>query len=308
MTIARTVTAWLKAARLPSQSYIALPLLLGQVMAFQSGAEWSWWVFALVQAFGLFDQLYIVFANDYADRDIDGQNETSTIFSGGSRVLVDGELTPRQLLVAAWVMAGLSVAVGVALGIGWGRWLPLPLIVFGLGLLWAYSYGPAKLSYRGGGELLQMLGVGLVLPMVGWTAQAGGTDEFPWQVLAFILPMSLATAICTALPDEPSDRESSKRTLAVLLGGPAARGLAILLNGVGMALFAGLGWSSIVALGGIDWSRTELLTLPAVGLGGQLVFSWFAKPGSRGILGFIFFGLLVNLSLIGGLVLDLALP
>lgn len=297
------LVAWLKAARLPSQSYIALPLLLGQVMAWRATGSWSWEIFALVQAFGVFDQFYIVFANDYADRETDVHNETSTIFSGGSRVLVDGTLSPASLLRAALVMVVLSVATGATLAGVWGRVWTLPLMLVGLGLLWAYSYGPIRLSYRGGGELLQMLGVGLVLPLIGWDAQAGGIAGFPWETLAFLLPMNLATGICTALPDEPSDRASDKRSLAVLLGGATARKLIVGLNLAGMAAF---GWLAHGVIPDLDVAWWTLLVVPAVGVVGQLLSAPSAQPGSRGILVFVFCGLLTNLALTAGIVLALA--
>ena len=85
-------------------------------------------------------------------------------------------------------------------------------------LLWMYSYRPLSLSYRGGGEVLQMLGVGVVLPLFGYYIQAGGLAQFPYQFLLFILPSQLACAFSTTLPDFRSDRMSRKRTLSVLLG------------------------------------------------------------------------------------------
>lgn len=298
------VVAWLKAARPPSQSYIALPLLLGQLLAWRATDNWSWAIFVWVQLFGVFDQLYIVFANDYADQETDALNRTSTIFSGGSRVLVDGSLAPRALFRAAALMAFLALGTGVALVVGWDRTASLPLMAAGIALLWAYSYAPLRMSYRGGGELLQMLGVGLVLPLIGFEAQAGSLAAFPWAALAFLLPLNLATSLSTALPDEPSDRASEKRTAAVLLGGPVARGVVIGLNALGLGLFVAV---APAVLG----SQAEpyvagLLFIPAAALAVQLLAARRAAPGSRAILLFVFFSLLCNLSLVAGLCLLLA--
>lgn len=298
------VGAWIRASRLPSQSYIALPLLLGQLTAWRATGEWSWGIFALVQAFGIFDQLYIVYANDYADQDTDQLNETNTIFSGGSRVLVDGEISPESLLRAAALMAVLAVGTGIALLIGWGRVLSVPLMVTGILLLWAYSYGPLRMSYRGGGEILQMLGVGLILPLIGFEAQAGTLVGFPWEMLAFLLPMNLATGLCTALPDEPSDRASQKRTFAVVAGGATARGVIVGLNVVGLLAFTLVGASQIV---GLEWSVETFVIVPVIALFGQLAVMPRATPGSVSMLVFVFFGLLCNLSLVAGLLLDLAI-
>lgn len=211
------IRSWLKAARLPSQSYIALPLLLGQVLGWASTGSWSWTIFVLVQLFGITDQLYIVWANDYADRDTDAKNDTFTIFSGGSRVLVDQSITPITLLRAAQAMVLLSVLLLITLSALSNPYI-LPIGSTGLLLLWAYSFKPFMLSYRGGGELLQTLGVGMVLPLIGYMAQGGELFGFPWDYLAILFPLNLATAIATALPDLPSDSQSNKRTIPVKFG------------------------------------------------------------------------------------------
>jgi 1,4-dihydroxy-2-naphthoate octaprenyltransferase len=279
-----------------------LPLILGQVLAWRATEMWSWPVFLIVLLFGVFDQLYIVFANDYADRETDALNETSTIFSGGSRILVEGSIAPESLLRAAVLMAALALGTGIALVIGWGRGLVLPLIVIGLGMLWAYSFGPLRMSYRGGGEILQMLGVGLILPLIGYAAQAGDLSRFPSEVLAFLLPLNLSTALCTALPDEPSDRVSHKRTLPVLLGGAPVRAGIIMLNAGGLVLFAIL---AAPALGTLSVSVGSLLSLPVVSIVAQSLAAGSAVPGGRSMLVFVFFGLLCNLSLVALLIIAL---
>ena len=82
-----------------------------------------------------------------------------------------------------------------------------------------------------------MLGVGVVLPVFGYYGQAGTLDSFPWHLLAFILPCQLACAMATALPDEPSDRASSKLTAAVLLGPVVVKRTIILLNAASLIFF-----------------------------------------------------------------------
>src|SRR5687767_1715008 len=95
------IHAWVQAARPLAQANIALPLLVGQLLAFAITGVWSWPLFVLVHVAGVLDQLYIVFANDLADEEGDRNNTTFNLFSGGSRVLVDGKLDRRQLGRAA---------------------------------------------------------------------------------------------------------------------------------------------------------------------------------------------------------------
>jgi 1,4-dihydroxy-2-naphthoate polyprenyltransferase len=271
--------AWMQAARLPSQMYIFWPLLLGQALAM--GAGLSWEIVLICHFYGLVSQLYIVFANDVADMATDRRNFTFTLFSGGSRVLVDGLLARGQLARAAVLCAALSVLAGMLLGIRHNHWLPLPLILVGLGLLWAYSYPPLRLSYRGGGEFLQMIGVGLVLPMIGFSAHTGTLSGLPWVLMPLMLALSLSCAMATALPDEPSDRMDGKLTHAVRFGVAASQRSILRLNVLATT------WLVLVPLPGTtSWSRFFMaLACAGLWLVSQRLVG--AKPGERGMLHFV---------------------
>ena len=284
------MASWIKAARLPSQTYIFLPLLLGEAVALNHGSGFSISRFVTVHLFGLAIQLYIVFANDYADQETDRNNVTFTPFSGGSRVLVDGDLTPFQILKAARLMALTSIGLGMILGVMAGSIVPIIMAVLGVLLLFLYSYRPVQLSYKGGGELLQMIGVGIVLPIMGYTAFSGRLDSFPWEILFVVLPTQLACAIGTAEPDEPSDRADQKKTIPVLLG-PLSRKLVVSLH-------------SLTALQ-IIWLFTPapvdgllLLVLLVASVIGQLFFMR-SKAGDVGVLAFTFLSILSTLTSMG---------
>jgi 1,4-dihydroxy-2-naphthoate polyprenyltransferase len=301
MTAGRgTLRAWIQASRLPSQSYIALPLLLGQLLALRAkGESIPFGLLVCVQLFGFFDQLYIVYANDWADQETDRRNQTATPFSGGSRVLVEGRISPRALGGAALFCAAAMLAVSVGLaGVQDAPGL-VPLAFVALGLLWAYSYPPLRLSYRGGGELLQMVGVAGVLPLYGYLAQGGDWARFPWPLTVVLLPTHLACAIATALPDEPSDRESHKRTVPVRWGGERAVWLIAALNGLSLAL-APWGLASLGMKAG--WA----LVVPAAATLAVLALRP-APPGSRLIQARVAACITATLALVAIPLVDLAM-
>jgi 1,4-dihydroxy-2-naphthoate octaprenyltransferase len=161
-------------------------------------------------------------------------------------------------------------------------WMPLVLGIVGVLLLWAYSYRPFLLSYRGGGELLQMIGVGGVLPLLGYVAQNGGSLEgFQWMVLAVTLPISLACGITTSLPDRPSDLSSSKKTSAVLLGSKGAQSLALIL-------FAGSMTAWIILFGGAYsvlsvWIPAGIVLL----FFSEAIFDWGGSAGEARLNNFV---------------------
>ena len=92
-----------------------------------------------------------------------------------------------------------------------------------MGLFVAYSLPPFELNYRGGGELLEMLGVGIALPLFNAYLQSGSVSG--WPVLLGFSCLGLASAIASGLSDEESDRLGGKRTVTSTLGNAWARRL-----------------------------------------------------------------------------------
>ena len=234
------ISAWVQAARPLSQANIAVPLLFGQALAFGAFDTFTWKRFAWVHAFGLLAQLFIVFANDVADLASDRENAEPTPFSGGSRVLVEERIQPAALAKAALGCALALGALGLALTLTERLPLALLFVTCPLFLLWIYSFPPARLSYRGGGEHLQALGVGVVLPVVGFYFQASTLGGFPWLALVPTYALGWAGNVITAVPDEESDARTSKVTVPVRMGGGRAR-------------FAALG-VIVVALAATPWA------------------------------------------------------
>jgi len=201
------------------------------------GNRIDWFAFVLIQLFGLFNQLYIVYSNDYADYDDDKKNSMPTMFSGGSRVLVDNLLHPKDLKTAGLIMAFLCLACALIFTLLYKYFYMIPLVIFALLLLWLYSFKPVRLSYRGGGEILQTLGTALVLPLLGFYAQSGSIVSFPWKILLAIVPTSFACAVATAVPDAPADAAYNKNTVPVAIGLNRAKALIIVLNVISIILY-----------------------------------------------------------------------
>lgn len=209
----------MQAARILSAVNIQLPLALGYSLAYSRTNIESLGSFWWLSLYGLGMQLYIVFLNDWADRSADILNQRPTMFSGGSRVLVQAKLYPTQLRNAGLVFGCLALIWGIALGIFFSRPLLPMLCLVGLGLLWLYSLYPARLNYRFGGEVLQALGVGGLLPIVAFYFITGHLLE-P-DIVGFIFGyylLQLAAAVAFTLPDVEADKESGKGTIAVHFG------------------------------------------------------------------------------------------
>lgn len=213
------MNAWIQAARPLAHLNIVVPLLLGQAAAWHVTGRFSLGWFAAALAWGVLDHLFVVFANDYADRATDTGSRTP--LSGGSGVIPEGKLTARAVGSAA-AFSALALLIYSGAMVPFGKtWLPL-YGVAALSLMWLYSYPPARLSFRGGGEWLQGIGVGVGLPSLGYYLQTGEPLAPGW-ILAPASLLGLCSNVLTALPDADDDARAHKRTFPVRHGIPAAR-------------------------------------------------------------------------------------
>ncbi len=224
------VAPWIQAARPLAQVNIAIPLLFGQAIAFARYGVFDPLIFAVLAAYGVAIHLFIVFANDVADEEADRKNPTQSRFAGGSRVLPEGKLRRRDLLQGAFIMAAAAISASLFLTVHCGRpyMLLWPLAAFAL--VWAYSFGPLRLAYRGYGEIVQGLGVGVVLPLTAFYAQTGDLSITVLPPLAPALLLGVAGNILTSLPDHPADLAAGKKSYSVRFGPWQARRHAIELT------------------------------------------------------------------------------
>lgn len=138
-------------------------------------------------------------------------------FSGGKRLLVDHLMTRRQAAITALVFYVLGSGVGLAIVALREPWV-LALGVVGVGLAFFYHAPPARLSYRGLGELAVAAAYG---PLVACGTYLVQRHALSWPVLLASLLLGLAITaflwICE-FPDARADALAQKRTLVVRLG------------------------------------------------------------------------------------------
>jgi 1,4-dihydroxy-2-naphthoate octaprenyltransferase len=199
-----------------------------------------------------FTQLMTHYANDFFDLDADRANRTPTRWSGGSRVLVDGTLSPRVALAAALALAAGTCTLAVSMFLSprptpGTSWLLLVAVL----LSWEYSAPPLRLHSHGAGPPTAALVVGALTPLIGY-----GMQGAPWSAapLLAVVPTAMAQfamILVLDFPDAAGDGHADKRTLVVLLGDDRA---SVLCTSVLASLYAVLpllvllGWPSRMAL------------------------------------------------------------
>ncbi|MGQ9582806.1 MAG: UbiA family prenyltransferase [Thermoplasmatota archaeon] len=188
--------------------------------------------------------------NDYADRDLDRMN----VRKKGS-LLVWGMLEPRLVLRLSVALAALGLLFSLLVNLTFAALMGTCVV---LSLL--YSNPHARLKSRGGWDLLvNMLGIGVALPLAGWSV-ARPLLEFPFLYLPSVFLGIGTLYVLTALADRKIDRASGVNSIVVRFGKRAAIRL-------GFALLV-LDTISLVLIGlfnyFVPWSIMRLLWPPLV--------------------------------------------
>jgi 1,4-dihydroxy-2-naphthoate octaprenyltransferase len=254
------ILVWLRELRAPFFLGTLAPAAFGAAYARWAGAQFDWPLFILTMVGTVLVHAGLNMGNDYHDH-VSGNDllTTATPFSGGSKVIQEGLLTPGQVRVAAIGSIALGGAVGLYLNFVTGGWVILVLGFFGLVLAWFYAAPPLKLGHRRGlGELACLLGCGPVIAAGAYFVQA---RSFSWAAVAASLPIGLLMMLVLFINefhDRVADSRVGKNTLVVVLGtGRSAAVLAVTLA-ANYALLAAL-----VAAGVLPRSALWLfLTLP----------------------------------------------
>jgi 1,4-dihydroxy-2-naphthoate octaprenyltransferase len=221
-------------------------------------------------------QLMVHYSNDYFDLEADQANATPTQWSGGSRVLPRGELPRWVALAAASTLAAIAAAATwvLASALDAGP-TTTALLLVALVLSWEYSAPPLRIHSSGMGEIVAMVIVTLLVPLIGFTAQARTLEPIAFASAAPLCFLQFAMLLAVEFPDEVGDAAVGKRTLVVRLG--AARAAALYVASIVLAyallpLWGRLGLPRSSALG-------LCLALPlAVWLGWRVVRGEYKEP------------------------------
>ncbi|MSY85574.1 MAG: 1,4-dihydroxy-2-naphthoate polyprenyltransferase [Actinobacteria bacterium] len=252
---------WLAGSRPRTLPAAVSPVLAGTAVAAYV-AEPVWWRAALALVVSLALQVGVNYANDYSD----GVRGTDDDRVGPMRLVGSGAASASAVKRAAFLSFGVAAVAGLALAAATAWWLVAVGAVC-VAAAWFYTGGARPYGYLGLGEVMVFVFFGLVA-VVGTTYVQTRT----WEVAAVWAAIGIGALACAILVvnnlrDIPTDTLAGKRTLAVLLGDRATRGL-----------YAGLVAAAGVAVVGLALTTSGWALL---GLG----FVLPALPGLRTVLG-----------------------
>jgi 1,4-dihydroxy-2-naphthoate octaprenyltransferase len=232
-------------------------VLLGFASAWHAGAGFDVPVAGMTLLLAVLAHAGVNVLNDYYDH-LNGSDAANCDrlfpYTGGSRFIQNGVLTPRQtllfglLLFLAVIVGGLWLIGQAGFGLFW-------IGLAGLWIGWAYSAPPLRLNSRGLGEFCVAAGFLLVVIGADFVQRAGIGAMAAWVGLPYALLVTNILYI-NQFPDRAADLAAGKRHWVTRLApAPAARVYALILLGQ-------LGWLlALVGMGTLPaWS---LIALPA---------------------------------------------
>ncbi|HEU5024334.1 MAG TPA: 1,4-dihydroxy-2-naphthoate polyprenyltransferase [Spirillospora sp.] len=267
-----TLNQWVAGSRPRTLPASLVPVVVGTGVAI--GADHAIWWRALLAAFvALVLQIGVNYSNDYSD----GVRGTDEDRVGPLRLVGSKVAPPKQVLAAALGCFLAAAVAGLVLAAVTTWWL---LLVGAVAILaaWFYTGGKTPYGYRALGEVSVFVFFGLVAVVGTVYVQA---EELPWEGWLAAVPVGLlacALLVANNLRDIPTDRESGKRTLAVVLGDRRTRIL--------YAACAALPFMFVLALAAPHpWVLIALLAAPLSIPPTQKVLGGAAGPALIPVLG-----------------------
>ena len=222
------IRKWIEAMRLRT-----LPVSISGVLAGCGCAVWQGG-FSPIPAllcllFALSAQIASNFGNEYYDfkNGVDRKGR-----EGFRRGVTEGDISPKSMKYATFVMLGIAAFIGCSMLIFGGLWLiPIGCIILIFAL--AYSTGPYPLSHHGLGDITVIIFFGVIPVTLTCYLQTGNWENLPIVLCtAFSMGMLAANVlIVNNYRDMDDDKAVGKRTTVVIFG-RRAMGYVYLLSGI----------------------------------------------------------------------------
>ncbi len=212
------VRTWMLAARPPTLTAAAVPVLVGTAAAIHVG-DFSLGVFVAALVAALLIQVGTNFANDVFDFERGTDTDERL---GPPRVTQTGLLTPRDVRLGMAAAFGGAALIGLYLAYV-GGW---PIIAVGVASIVAgvaYTGGPWPFGYHGLGDAFVFCFFGLVAVCGTYYLHTGDVSGLSIAAGCAVGCPVTAILVVNNLRDRATDARTGKRTLAVRLGDRATR-------------------------------------------------------------------------------------
>ena len=189
------------------------PVLVASGLAIRDGV-FRWQYAAVCLLIAVLFQVASNFANDYFDykKGIDTPDRV-----GPKRAVAEGWVSPRQMLVALYVVLAVAFVLGLTLMlvVDWRLlFVGVVVVVFAL----AYSGGKYPLAYNGLGDVCVLVFYGIVPVVFTYYIQAMAFTVDAFVCGAAVGLASINILVANNYRDYSSDKQANKRTTIVIFG------------------------------------------------------------------------------------------
>jgi 1,4-dihydroxy-2-naphthoate octaprenyltransferase len=201
-----------------------LPVFVGSSLGYLVAGTFNAQLFILPTLAIIFLQAGANLANDYYDYKSrnDLLNKNITPFSGGSRFIPNGQLSPKVVIIEALI----TLSIGAILGL-WIVYITKSYFILTIGIIgtcgaFFYTAPPFKLGYRGLGEVIIAVLFGLLPVYASYYLQTQFLDYKPLMPALIVSILVFEIILINEFPDLPADAAVNKKTLPVIAGIPLA--------------------------------------------------------------------------------------
>ena len=220
-TLARAAAMrWMRAIRLQFYPMTLVAYCVGALLTMSGNGSTNAACFAFGYATLFSLEIAAVFTNELGDTRTDLANKNFGPFTGGSRVLPDGDLTVSQVRAGVrYTLAAGVMLAAIAVACSDKPVMMASLCLAGLILGIGYTWSPLRLVYRTMGELNVALTHSFLMVFAGAASQPGGLPVKAATLVSVPLFLAVFSAITLAgIPDHDADEIAAKRTIAVAFG------------------------------------------------------------------------------------------
>lgn len=241
-----SVSEWVAGARPRTLPNSIVPVAVGTGVAFAADG-FVWWKALLALVVSMALQVGVNYANDYSD----GVRGTDADRVGPLRLTATRLAEPRQVLAAAMASFAVAAAVGLVL-VATSSWWLLLVGAAAIVAAWFYTGGANPYGYRALGEVSVFVFFGVVAVVGTVFVQVGTVPWYGWTAAVPVGLLSCSVLVVNNLRDIPTDTDTGKRTLAVVMGDAWTRwlylGCVVVAFVAALAVAAVSWWVALVLL------------------------------------------------------------
>lgn len=262
------VKSYLHLIRPPFLVATSLSMILGIAIAWVRTAEFDPYLAVITITAGVMIHAGTNVSNDYFDH-LSGNDDVNKEFvapyTGGSRMIQLGRVTPHEVLALSLSLLSVAIVLGAILASLKGYFI-LMLGAVGVFSGFCYAAPPIRLASRGVGEPLVGLNFGVLLVQGAYYVQ---TESIMLEPIISSIPIAATiTAVLwiNEFPDFAADKAVGKHTMVVRLG--KKKGSRVYISLVVSAYL----WMTLTALGGLT-APTSLVALSTLPLAAFAIYS-----------------------------------